>query len=154
MRLILVGAAILALAACDEQPYRRYGSAAEAIAAGERDRGWLPAWFPGSARDVHIQGDLDNNNWWIRAKLTQPAADSLRAILSPAPADSVRVRRPRGATSWWFEALIQQAPENDNALNAELFRGTGIPADRTIIVAFDRISSDVYVWTSGRHVPP
>lgn len=55
MRLLVFVAAILALCACGEQPYRRYATAAEAIAAGERDTGWLPAWLPSSAEDVYHQ---------------------------------------------------------------------------------------------------
>ncbi|MBW3571580.1 MAG: hypothetical protein KY467_10780 [Gemmatimonadetes bacterium] len=136
----------LATAGCDEQPYRQYASASEAVAAGERDRGWLPVWLPLSARDVHLQGDLDTNQWWLRVQLSRAAADSLRTVLVPVPADSVRAQRPRGSGRWWFEALVQHAPENDHALNAHLFRGTGRPVPRTTIVAFDRLSDRVYVW--------
>lgn len=141
----------LALIACDERPYRHYPSAAEAVAAGERQRGWLPAWIPGSARDVHLRGDLDTDAWWLRVRLSPAATDSLRALVSPVPADSVRAgRRPWRVGEWWFEALVQQAPENDNALNAELFRGTGTPVPRTVVVAFDRTSDLVFIWGSGQ----
>jgi len=51
---------------------------------------------------------------WLRAKLSRPAADSLRAMLSPV----------------------------DGALNAELFRGSGARVPRTTIVTFERASSD------------
>jgi hypothetical protein len=138
--------ALLLLAACVEQPYRRYSSGSAAVAAGERDRGWWPAWMPLSARDVHLQGDQDTNDWWIRARLSPAAADSLRPLLSPVPADSVRVRRPWRSGKWWFEGLIQHHPENDNGLNAALFRGSGTPVPRSVIVAFDRTSDVIFVW--------
>lgn len=144
MRLYVGVAAILALVACTEQPYRHYATAAEATRAGERERGWLPAWLPASAVDVHLQGDLDSNPWWVRAKLSRPAADSVRAILTPIAAESVRVLHPQGAGDWSFEGLIQQEPANDAALYAELFRGKGAPVPRTTIVAFDRTSPDLY----------
>ena len=63
-------AMMLVVSACYEQPYRHYATAGEAVAAGERTRGWLPAWLPGSAREVHLQGDLDSNEWWLRADVT------------------------------------------------------------------------------------
>lgn len=149
MRRVLPVVAALLLAACNEQPYRHYPDATQAIAAGERDRGWLPAWFPPSARDVHLQGDLDSNAWWLRAQLSTPAADSLRALLVPVDADSVRVRRPFRGGRWWFEGLIQHEPANDAALNAHLFRGTGAPVPRTTFAAFDRTSSTVFVWSQA-----
>jgi hypothetical protein len=147
MRLLVYAAAILALSACGEPPYRHYATAAEAIAAGERDGGWLPGWLPSSAQDVHLQSDVDNDRWWLRAKLSKPAADSLRAVLSPVAVESVRVLYPRGR-GWWFEGLIEQEPWSDAGLHAELFRGTGAPVPRTTIVAFDRMSPDIYAWTT------
>ncbi|HST63171.1 MAG TPA: hypothetical protein VLK84_30960 [Longimicrobium sp.] len=142
----------LVLSACFEQPYRHYATAADAVAAGEAQRGWLPAWVPGSARDLHMQGDLDSNQWWLRADLTPAAADSLRAVLEPVSADSVRYRSPRRSGRWWFESLIQHHPENDGGLNAHLFRGTGTPTPRTTVVAFDRFSPTIYIWTSATRV--
>jgi hypothetical protein len=141
--------AAFVVTACIEQPYRRYASAAEAVAAGERERGWLPAWMPQSARDVHLQGDQDTSQWWLRAQLSAAAADSLRALLAPVQADSVRVQRPWRSRDWWFEGLIQHHPSNDGALNAHLFRGTGTPVPRTTVVAFDRTSNAVFVWSGA-----
>jgi hypothetical protein len=149
MRQLLPLLALFVLTACVEQPYRRYASGAEAIAAGELQRGWWPAWMPASARNVHLQGDLDSSEWWLRAELSPASADSVRALLSPVDAGSVRVRRPWRGGGWWFEALIQQAPSNDGALNARLFRGTGAPVAYTTVVAFDNVSATVFVWTNG-----
>lgn len=141
----MVAVAVLTLAACDEQPYRHHASA---VQAGERAS--LPAWLPASARDVHLQGDLDTIDGWLRAELSPTAADSLRASLEPVSADSVRVRQPRRGEGWWFESLIAQHPENDGGLNADLFRGRGTPVPRTTVVAFDRTSSRVFAWTGAR----
>lgn len=149
MRRLLPLLAVAILAACFEQPYRQYASGAEAIAAGQLQRGWWPAWMPASARDVHLQGDQDSNEWWLRAELSPASADSVRALLLPVDAGSVRVRRPWRGSGWWFEALIQQAPSNDGALNAGLFRGTGAPVPSTTVVAFDNGSETVFVWTNG-----
>lgn len=149
MLLRLLPLLVVLLAGCFEQPYREYASGAEAIAAGELQRGWWPAWMSASARNVHLQGDLDSNEWWLRADLSPASADSLRALLTQVDAGSVRVQRPWRGGGWWFEALIQQAPSNDNALNARLFRGTGAPVPYTTVVAFDNGSETVFVWTHG-----
>lgn len=145
LTLCLVGT----VCACAEQPYRHYPDAAAAIEAGELRRGWLAAWFPRSATDVHLQGDLDDNAWWVRARLSGAAADSLRAALVPVDAGEVRARRPRGSGRWWFESLIEQHPANDNGLYADLFRGRGDPVPGDVVVAFDRFSEAVYVWNGG-----
>jgi hypothetical protein len=147
--LALAAGAALHLMARYEQPYRHYATFAEAVAAGERDRGWLPAWMPSDATDLHIQGDLDTNAWWIRARLPASGVQSLHSHLVPVAVDSVRVRRPRRSGAWWMESLIEQHPANDNGLHADLFRGAGDPVPRTTVVAFDRASDAVYVWTSG-----
>ena len=147
MRLLLVGTTVLFLASCSEQPHRYYARVAEAAAAGEDVRGWLPAWLPRSATEVHLQSDLDTNDWWIRANLSSAAADSLRSLLSRVPAERVLVRQPRSGSKWWFEGLIEQQAADDGALHAELFRGRGAPVESTIVVAFDRTSPAVFVWT-------
>ena len=131
-----------------EQPYRRYATLAEA-AAGEGERGWLPAWMPPDATELHVQGDLDTNDWWIRARVPAAGVQSLRRSVVPVPADSVRVRQPRGRPEWWMESLVEQHPENDNGLHADLFRGTGDPVPRTTVIAFDRASDAVFIWTRG-----
>jgi hypothetical protein len=141
-------AGVLVLAACREQPYRHYATAAEAVAAGERDGGRLPAWLPPTAEDVYLQADPENNRWWLRAKLSRTAADSLRAVLSPIAAESVAVVHPRGGSSWWFQGLIEQQPANDGALYSEPFRGTGAPVPRATIIVFDRGSPGIYAWTT------
>lgn len=149
MRRLLPLLLVTTLAACFEQPYRQYASGAAAIRAGELERGWWPAWMPAAAGNVHLQGDLDSNEWWLRAELSPASADSIRSLLTPVDAGSVRVRRPWRGAGWWFEALIQQAPSNDGALNARLFRGTGAPVAYTTVVAFDNVSQTVFVWTNG-----
>lgn len=151
LKVIAEAAALLAgvwLLGCGEQPYRTYPDASAAIAAGELARGWFPEWFPRSATDIHLQGDLDTGERWLRARLPAAAARSLRAQLVPVEASEVNVRRPRWSGRWWFEGLVQQQPANDGALNADLFRGTGEPVPRTEVVAFDRLSQTVYVWTN------
>jgi hypothetical protein len=135
------------LAACgDEVIYRRYATQAAAVAAGEQERGWLPEWVPSTASDLHLESDLDSNEWWLRFHLPVFARDSLQSELESIDVAHVRVSKPwqRG---WWFEGLIQKEPANDGALNADFFRRCCDALKRTIVLAFDRTTPTVYVWT-------
>jgi hypothetical protein len=131
------------------QLYRHYTTHAEAVAAGEVDRGWLPVWVPGSATELHIQGDLDTKESWLRFELSAPATDSLRRALMPVSAATVTVYAPSRAQAWWFEGSIEQQPANDAALYADLYRGSGDVVPRSTVIAFARTGPRVYAWHSG-----
>ncbi len=131
-----------------DQVYRQYATHAEAVAAGEVQRGWLPEWVPKSATDLHMQSDVDNNQWWMRLDLPSVAAESLRRTLVSVPAGSVSVRKPSRSGAWWFEGLKEQQAANDAALYAHLYRGSGTPVAGSIVMAFDPTSSRVYIWIS------
>ncbi|PYP55051.1 MAG: hypothetical protein DMD40_14560 [Gemmatimonadetes bacterium] len=78
---------ILTLAACHiDQVHRHYATYREATEAGERTHGWLPDWVPASAVDIHIQGDIDTNERWLRFDVVRSVADSLRQELVPLSA--------------------------------------------------------------------
>lgn len=57
----------------------------------------------------------------------------------------LRIRRAR--SSWWFEALIQHAPENDGALNAEIYESIDQQRDRAFVLV-DRSSNRIFVYVS------
>jgi hypothetical protein len=141
-------ASVLLAGCSDDVVYRHYPSHAAALAAGEQQRGWLPEWVPGTASDLHLQYDLDTNEWWLRFHLPVAAArDSLKSQLQATDAASVRVSKPWPRSRWWFDALVQQQPANDAALNAQLFRRCCDAVHRTVVLAFDRNTPTVYVWT-------
>ena len=133
-----------------DQVYRQYATHAEAVAAGEILRGWLPKWVPNSATDLHMQSDLDTSDWWLRLDLPSGAADSLRRTLVSVPAGSVSVRKPSRPGDWWFTGLVEQQPENDAALFAHVYRGSGTPVAQSVVMAFDRRSSRVYIWAGAQ----
>ena len=136
---------LLAPACVGEVVHRQYPTCAAAVAAGEQTRGWLPEWVPNTASDLHLQSDLDSNEWWLRFRLPGAARDSLKSRLTPADPTSVRPSKPGGA-AWWFEGLVQNEPANDGALNAQIYRRCCDPIKRTIVLAFDRNTANVYVW--------
>ena len=136
---------IVTVAACHmDQVHRHYATYREATDAGERARGWLPDWVPASAVDIHIQGDIDTNERWLRFDVVRSVADSLRQELVPISADSMRGRAPSRSSAWW----------NDVALNAELYRGNSRRVARSILIAFDRASQHVYVWSGADGMSP
>jgi len=150
MRGVRVVVLIAATVACrdPDQLYRHYATYGEAVAAEEVQRGWLPAWVPASATDVHIQGNIDTNESWLRFDVPRISADSLRRGLKPLSAGDVQVRKPSGSRAWWFEGLIEQQPANDAALYADIYRGDGNIVPRSVVIAFDRTSGRVYAWPS------
>ena len=142
-------ACALATVACNEQPYRQYPTVAAAVAAGERERGWLAGWVPANARELHLQGDLDTHAWWLRFELPAAAADSLRQVLEPATAVSPPNVRPRRAQGWWIQGRIEQQPATDAAPCLEVFHGTGAPVGTGTFVAFECTSPRVFAWSTA-----
>ena len=146
---------IVTVAACHmDQVHRHYATYREAMEAGERTRGWLPDWVPASAVDIHIQGDIDTNELWLRFEVVGSVADSLRQELVPISADAMRGRAPLRSSGWWFEGLVRRHPANDVALNAELYRGNSRRVARSVMIAFDRASQHIYVWSGADGMSP
>jgi hypothetical protein len=129
-----------------EQPHRFYRTHAEAVGAGEVLRGWLPTWVPPEATDIHVQGDLDTNQRWLRFRLPSAPATAIKSRLMAVSMEQVAdipFSRP-SHSDWWFDGLVQQQPANDGALNADVFRAND--HERHFLVAFDRTSDTVFAW--------
>ncbi len=129
-----------------EEPYRFYATANEAVNAGERERGWFPDFIPNCATEIHIQNNVDNQQYWIRFNLRKTSSDSLKQSLILANAETVKVTKPFHA-SWWFEGLIEQQPANDNALHSEVFVQEKSSNNRIVTIAFDKLSNTIFVWS-------
>jgi hypothetical protein len=133
-----------------ERPISEYSTLDDAMQAGAVARGWIPNGLPASARSLWEQHDLDTNQVFLRFELPEgdrcSLADGLR--LRELSQDEIRrldVPRPWSRTLW-FEGLIQQAPANDAALNARVY--VSQRNDYPALVAVDRLSEAVYVWTA------
>jgi hypothetical protein len=73
MRLAI--AVLLALAAgCSETRDTSYETLARAVSDGAVERGWVPAWLPASARDIHLTYDLDTNESMLSVRYRQEDA--------------------------------------------------------------------------------
>ena len=149
MRILFFLFLLFLLCSCSEQLHRRYETTSSAIAAGEKERGWLPRWIPASATDIHIQGDQDTNQVWVRLNLPEAELKGLKNQMERLPEVEVEKARwvwPRNSADWWFEGLIQHQPSNNSALHADIFTGKPPAFEKTTYVAFDRVSNRVYAW--------
>lgn len=147
MQVLPVLIAIAALCGCVEQSHRRYASRADAVAAGELARGWLPDWVPEAAFDIRLQGDLDTNRIWLRFELPPSDFASLRSKLRRLSADEVSslpVSRPGRSSRWWFDGLVSQDSGQQRTRPAELFEGFS----EDFILAFEEERGRIFAWST------
>jgi hypothetical protein len=151
-RFLLFWMIVLQLFACSDRATKYYPKYEDAAKDGAVKRGWIPEIVPKTAIEIHEQHDLDTNDVWIRFTFPSSRSDQLTSGLKRLSNDEVkkiRVRRPSNV-EWWFEGLIQQAPANDNALNAEIYT-VKCYEDRAGYLALDRTGKRVYFWcTEGK----
>jgi hypothetical protein len=134
---------------CVDRLGTSYATAADAIASGDMERGWLPSNLPPIATEIHEEHDLDTNEVWMRFTVSRESALEFVVGLQRLPPQDVErfnVRSPCDR-SWWFDGLIEQQPANDGVLNADIYVGASPDSSRTLFVALDRTSSDVYYWS-------
>ena len=65
------------------------------------DAGWIPDFFPSSARDIRERHDIDSNEIWISFAFDPQDLSWIDTACEPAASLSGPRRQPR----WWPEAL-------------------------------------------------
>jgi hypothetical protein len=138
---------VICLLACSERQTNHYPKYEDAVKDGAINRGWLPEIVPATAIEIYEQHDLDTNDVWIRFTLSSSERESIIRnlnILSHKEIIEIKLRNP-SSVNWWFEGVIQQSPENDNALNANIY-AVKCFGGRNGYIAFDRTSQKVYYW--------
>jgi hypothetical protein len=126
-----------------EEPQRYYKSHSDELYAG----GWVPKIFPNDISEIHEQHDIDTNEVWLLFNRGNKNIDPEKINMSRLTWDqtqSIQFRKPF-LSSWWFEGPVQQQPANDNALNAEYFKGS-CGDGMTSYLALDRTSQKSYWW--------
>lgn len=124
-----------------------YPSYASAERNGAISRGWIPEFIPPSATEIHEEHDLDTNQVWIRFRV--PGTDVHRMVqaMRRLPDDEVlSLKYISPQEGWWFEALVQQTPANDNALNAEIYTSNCLDDKGRAFIAVDRVQPLVFYW--------
>jgi hypothetical protein len=138
----------LIFAACSEQRNDFFINGIEAQRSVAAKGGWIPAWFPTQATEIHIQYDLDTNYRWFRFKLEKASKDVFIRnfkLLSWDQAQNVRYSSP-GSAKWWFHGLIQSQPANDAALNADIYVGNDITIPKKAYLAISMTDDLIYLW--------
>lgn len=84
----------------DKETY--YGTYEEAITDGMETRGWMPAFMPKSATEIHEYHNLDSNAQWLTFRFGEEDLASIKAALEASEDGSAfRQRRSQAAVAWW-----------------------------------------------------
>ena len=107
---IIIALACLVIAACSsDQRYEYFGNGIELQQSIQAQQGWIPDWLPATAKEIHIQYDIDTNCRWFRFKLDKKSQNAFIMNfqpLSPDEAKNIKVPAPRRA-EWWFKELVK-----------------------------------------------
>lgn len=141
--ILLLALVLLLPFACQyiEEPYSFYQSHTDKLYFGN----WVPKIFPRDIVHIHEQHDIDTNEVWVRFETAiNLVSTNQMKELSNIEKRELKMKRPYFA-SWWFEGLIEQQPENVNALNAKVYRGV-CGENMSSFLAISRTSKQVYWW--------
>jgi hypothetical protein len=147
-QILLVIIACLIFGSCSEQKSEFFVNGVEAQRSQTAKSGWIPQWFPATAKEIHVQYDLDTNYCWFRFKLDKGSKDTFIRAFQPVSwneVENLKVRAPRSA-GWWFEGLIQAQPANDAALNADVFVRNDIKISEKAYLAISRTDDSIFLW--------
>jgi hypothetical protein len=137
---------------CSDHMYSRYATLADAAAKGAVRRGWIPSFVPPTASDLYEEHDIDRNQVWLRFTVNPTDPSLALAAFTPLSLDAVRnlTVQPPCSSGWWFEGFIEQQPENDGALHADVYQGPGLLDSQVGYIAIDRTAGHVFFWTLAR----
>ena len=147
-RFLLVTLACLIFGSCSEQKSEFFNNGFEAQQSQTAKGGWIPAWFPSTAKEIYIQYDLDTNYRWFRFKLDKESKDAFIRTFQPVSwndVKNIKVKSPRSA-NWWFEGLIQAQPANDAALYADIYIRNDIKIPEKAYLAISSTDDSIFLW--------
>ncbi|OUL14060.1 hypothetical protein B0X78_08420 [bacterium AM6] len=108
MRLFLLFALCLILTACDLVMDSSYATKQEAVDAEMIAKGWIPAWVPEEATDLHEVHDLDSNVSALA--FSKPRSKQLLLPSGCRPVNHSAVQPGLFNRSWWpSEAALKRA---------------------------------------------
>jgi hypothetical protein len=148
-RFFIIAFACLVLAACSDQRYASFGTGIDAQQSLEAKQGWIPDWFPITAKEIQVQYDVDSYCRWFSFKLDEDGKRALIKpfrLLSPAEARAVNAPRPRQAADWWLKGLGQAQPADGAPLNADIYlRNQGKMPEKAYLV-ISKTDDSVFLW--------
>jgi hypothetical protein len=108
-RVALVGICIAAsalLQACSGRHEFSYATLADAIKAGEINRGWIPDYLPTSSHAIHIIYDPSSPRTWCAFEFSPADSQGLKKNLTSVNALPERLKRVDSpGVSWWPDFL-------------------------------------------------
>ena len=92
----LIAVAVGVLELTTEAVWQRgeFPDLAQARAAGEVERGWIPSWVPEEARAIKEVHNLDSGMRWVAFMLEPGTVEALRAILEREGFQTVALSEP------------------------------------------------------------
>jgi hypothetical protein len=103
---LCVTLACILVGGCDDNRDLSYSALADAVKAGESDRGWIPDYLPKSSRAIHLIEQDSPSKEWCGFEFLPTDSQSLRETLKSVAALPPSVRRvPSPAASWWPTTL-------------------------------------------------
>jgi len=137
LRLLLLPLIIAAgiMCACKEKFESYYPSAADAVKAGEFDRGWLPDVLKADVTNIREWHDIASNEVRGKFTLNERVVKGLQTTCKPGS----DVPRRTWSMPSWFPASISAGKAGAN--------GTLIYRCEDFFVAVDSAASSGYFWT-------
>ncbi len=116
------------------------------------ERGWIPPRVPSGAVEIHGEHNIDTNEVWVRFRVSDPGRLNVVSGMRKLGHDeilSLHTRHPCRA-DFWYQGIIEQEPENDGALNAEIYVGKSPVSGWLEFVALDRAEPFIYYWNDPK----
>lgn len=146
---IIIALACLVIAACSsDQRYEYFGNGIEVQQSIQAKQGWIPDWLPITAKEIHIQYDIDTNCRWFRFKLDKKTQNAFIMNFQPLSLDeakNIKVPAPRRA-EWWFKKLIQSHPADNTALNADIYLRNDVKIPEKAYLAISKTDDAIFLW--------
>ena len=123
-----------------------YSDYKAAVKAYEVKRGWMPAYIPTSAKDIHARHNLDTNILWWSFYYDQKDSNFMVETCVSAKKDDLIFTRKIQAFTWWPEELVEGLKE---------FNSTDVVYDyytceKTGNLAIDIDKNKAYFWDFNR----
>jgi hypothetical protein len=145
--ILCVGLSLILAAGCGDRRELFYPSLANAISAGEINRGWIPDFLPESSRAIHIIYDPASPRTYCAFDFSTDDSHRLRKRLTNLDALPTSVKYvPHSGVSWWPAMLkgnldVGKIREAGFKVYLDEEPGTSVETD-VLLFAID--------WTNGR----
>lgn len=145
---VIIAFACFVIAACSDQRYEYFSNGIEVKQSIQAKQGWIPDWFPVTAKEIQVQYDVDTNCRWFRFKLDKEAKKAFITNFRPLSGDeakNIKVSAPRSA-EWWFKGLIQAQPADAAALHADIYLRDDVKIPEKAYLAISKTDDSIFLW--------